>query len=38
MNDLEIRDPLFQEAVSAIDAGNVIVLERLLEAHPRLAR
>jgi peptide-methionine (S)-S-oxide reductase len=38
MNDLEIRDPLFQEAVSAIDAGNVSALERLLEAHPRLAR
>jgi hypothetical protein len=38
MNDLEIRDPLFREALSAIDAGDVSALERLLEAHPRLVR
>jgi peptide-methionine (S)-S-oxide reductase len=38
MNDLEIRDPLFREAVSAVDAGDVSALERLLEAHPRLVR
>lgn len=36
MNDPEIDDPLFQEAVSAINAGDVSALERLLEAHPRL--
>ncbi len=38
MNDFEIRDPLFREAVSAIDAGDESALERLLEANPRLAR
>jgi ankyrin repeat protein len=31
-----IDDPLFQEAVSAIDAGDVSTLERLLAAHPGL--
>ncbi len=31
-----IRDPLFQEAVSAIDAGDVSTLERLLATHPGL--
>jgi len=36
VNDPEIDDPLFQEAVSAINAGDVSALERLLEAHPRL--
>ncbi len=29
-------DPLFREAVAAIDAGDVTTLERLLAAHPRL--
>src|SRR6266536_2911004 len=38
MDDPEILDSLFREAVSAIDAGNVTTLERLLAAHPRLVR
>ena len=33
-----MRDALFQQAVSAIDAGDALALERLLAAHPRLAR
>jgi ankyrin repeat protein len=36
MHDPEILDSLFREAVSAIDAGDVATLERLLAAHPRL--
>ncbi len=36
MHDPEILDPLFREAVSAIDAGDVSALERLLAAHPSL--
>jgi Ankyrin repeats (3 copies) len=38
MNNPEILDPLFREAVSAIDAGDVSTLERLLAAHPELVR
>lgn len=38
MDDPEILDSLFREAVSAIDAGDVAALERLLTAHPRLVR
>ncbi|HKI05793.1 MAG TPA: ankyrin repeat domain-containing protein [Thermoanaerobaculia bacterium] len=38
MEDLEIPDPLFREAVSAIDAGDVSALERLLATHPELVR
>lgn len=38
MDNPEILDPLFREAVSAIDAGDVTTLERLLAAHPRLVR
>ncbi|HEY0141784.1 MAG TPA: ankyrin repeat domain-containing protein [Thermoanaerobaculia bacterium] len=34
----EIRDPLFREAVAAIDAGNVPSLERLLRDYPDLVR
>jgi hypothetical protein len=34
----EIPDPLFREAVSAIDNGDVTTLERLLTAHPELIR
>lgn len=33
-----IADPLFREAVGAIDTGDVAELERLLAAHPRLVR
>lgn len=32
------RDALFQQAVSAIDAGDAAALERLLAAHPELVR
>jgi hypothetical protein len=38
MDDPETLDALFREAVSAIDAGDVTALERLLAAHPRLLR
>ena len=31
-------DPLFQEAVAALDAGDTAALERLLRAHPDLVR
>ena len=34
----EVADPLFREAVGAIDAGDVAALERLLAVHPRLVR
>jgi hypothetical protein len=38
MDSPETLDALFREAVSAIDAGDVTTLERLLAAHPRLVR
>ncbi len=38
MTGPEALDPLFREAVAAIDAGDVATLERLLAAHPRLVR
>ena len=38
MNDAEVLDSLFYEAVAAIDAADVDTLERLLAEHPRLAR
>jgi peptide-methionine (S)-S-oxide reductase len=38
MDNPEIPDPLFREAVSAIDAGDVSALESLLAAHPELLR
>jgi hypothetical protein len=38
MNKDERLDALFRDAVSAIDAGDVAELERLLTAHPELAR
>lgn len=38
MQDAEILDSLFREAVSAIDAGDVTTLESLLNAHPSLVR
>jgi peptide-methionine (S)-S-oxide reductase len=36
MNSPEIPDPLFREAVAAIDAGDAGALERLLAEHPGL--
>jgi len=36
--DAGMRDALFREAVSAIDAGDVAPLENLLAAHPGLVR
>jgi len=38
MDDAQLFDALFREAVSAIGAGDVATLERLLAAHPSLAR
>jgi peptide-methionine (S)-S-oxide reductase len=38
MEDPEVLDSLFREAVSAMDAGDMATLERLLVAHPRLVR
>jgi len=38
MGNPQALDSLFHEAVSAIDAGDVSALERLLAAHPRLVR
>ena len=38
MDNLEIPDPVFREAVSAIDAGDVNALEHLLATQPRLVR
>ncbi len=38
MHNPEILDSLFREAVSAIDAGDVTTLQRLLVTHPRLVR
>lgn len=38
MTDAEFLDSLFQQAVSAIDAGDVDSLERVLAQHPRLVR
>jgi hypothetical protein len=36
MDSSEIPDPVFREAVAAIDAGDVGALERLLAEHPNL--
>jgi peptide-methionine (S)-S-oxide reductase len=38
MDDAPMFDALFREAVAAIGAGDVATLERLLTAHPSLAR
>ncbi|HEY2584119.1 MAG TPA: hypothetical protein VGI43_20090 [Mucilaginibacter sp.] len=38
MKNSEITDPLFLEAVEAIDSGNLKHLESLLIKHPRLIR
>ena len=36
MNTSDITNPLFREAVTAIDSGNIILLERLMKQHPQL--
>ena len=38
MTDRDVLDGLFQQAVNAIDAGDVPGVERLLAEHPRLVR
>jgi hypothetical protein len=38
MEDPELLDARFREAVAAVDAGDVAALERLLAEHPRLVR
>ena len=38
VNDAELLDGLFRQAVAAIDAGDAVTLERLLAQHPRLVR
>lgn len=38
MDSPDILDSLFREAVTAIDAGDVTTLERILADHPRLLR
>jgi ankyrin repeat protein len=38
VNDAELLDELFRQAVAAIDAGDAVTLERLLAEHPRLVR
>lgn len=36
MNNSEITDPLFRNAVKAIDSGNISLLEKLLQDDPKL--
>lgn len=38
MDSPDLLDPLFREAVAAIDAGDVATLKRLMAEHPRLLR
>jgi len=38
MNNSDIKDPIFLEAVEAIDSGNIIVLEKLIKEHPYLVK
>src|SRR2546426_9937551 len=38
VKDAVLLDGLFRQAVAAIDAGDVVALERLLAEHPRLVR
>jgi peptide-methionine (S)-S-oxide reductase len=37
MIDADLLDSLFRDALAAIDAGDLVALERLLAEHPRLA-
>jgi peptide-methionine (S)-S-oxide reductase len=36
MYDLEIPDPLFREAIAAMDQGDIATLRTILEKHPKL--
>jgi hypothetical protein len=38
MKDSDISDPLFRQAVEAIDSGALAGLRELVEAHPRLVQ
>ena len=38
MNDSQLLDGLFRQAIAAIDSGDAVALERLLADHPRLVR
>ena len=38
MNDADSLDALFKDAVAAMDAGDVAIIERLTREHPRLLR
>ena len=38
MSNYDINDPLFLQAVQALDSGNIGVLEKLIEEYPRLVR
>src|SRR5689334_2326742 len=38
MKNEDITDPLFREAVNAIDTGNIPVLQELIAQHPRLIK
>ena len=38
MTNEEITNPLFRQAVEAIDSGNITVLQKLLDQHPHLVR
>jgi hypothetical protein len=35
---MDITDPLYREAVAAIDAGDLAAIEKLLAENPRLVR
>ncbi len=35
MKNAEITDPLFREAVEAVDAGDINLLDKLLKSHPK---
>jgi hypothetical protein len=36
MQNSDIQDALFRQAVEAVDAGNIFLLQQLLEANPQL--
>lgn len=38
MKNSDIKDPVFREAIEAIDSGDIILLESLLARHPRLVK